>query len=346
MSNTYSTRGPGIKTSSDSGNPHRLQRGLRVTCWNMKTGHPLARHICARTVDHSAHRTDVSLTTRTRVAQGQHGSSRLPWCVKRSLSSQRHVSHVAALATEHLNAISLTNITCLPTVFLLPHCRVLSRPILHWSHETLRDPRRSGGHTKAASPTDYEPKLIYSLAIPQPLRIEMDRNLGTDLQPRRIEPDRHIGTDPQQIPERILGDDSSKSCHRRYRRDWKIWCRLALRPIKDILQTTNQLKALQTRILKMENYEKCWLHRCMHMGEEKIMVLLKKTHSFRETRSKNNTEEKEQVHNRAQADHSRRESLKSNSSHEPRASGKPDALFSSRSDEPVKSVRKFYVPLC
>ena len=36
---------------------------------------------------------------------------------------------------------------------------------------------------------------------------------------------------------------------------------------------------------------------------------------------------------RTQADHLRRESLKSNSSHEPRASGKPDALFSSRSDE-------------
>ena len=37
---------------------------------------------------------------------------------------------------------------------------------------------------------------------------------------------------------------------------------------------------------------------------------------------------------RTQAEHSRRESLKSNSSHEPRASGKLDALFSSRTDEP------------
>ena len=37
----------------------------------------------------------------------------------------------------------------------------------------------------------------------------------------------------------------------------------------------NQLKALQTRILKMENPEKCWPHHCMYMGEEKIMVLLK-----------------------------------------------------------------------
>ena len=37
---------------------------------------------------------------------------------------------------------------------------------------------------------------------------------------------------------------------------------------------------------------------------------------------------------RTQADHPRRESLKSNASQEPRASGKPDAVFSSRSDEP------------
>ena len=37
---------------------------------------------------------------------------------------------------------------------------------------------------------------------------------------------------------------------------------------------------------------------------------------------------------RTQADHSRRESLKSSSSQEPRASGKPNAVFSSRSDEP------------
>ena len=38
-------------------------------------------------------------------------------------------------------------------------------------------------------------------------------------------------------------------------------------------RTTTQPKASQTRILKMENCEKCWPHRCMHMGEEKIMVL-------------------------------------------------------------------------
>ena len=81
----------------------------------------------------------------------------------------------------------------------------------------------------------------------------------------------------------------------------------------------------------MENYEKCWPHRCMYMGEEKIWFF-SQTHSFRETRIKNDAEERSSAQ-RTQADHPRRESLKSNSSHEPRASGKPDAVFSSRSDE-------------
>ena len=63
-------------------------------------------------------------------SRNTRGSSRLPWCVKSSLSFQRHVSHVAALATEHFHTISLTYITCPPTIFCLSP--VLSRPILDW----------------------------------------------------------------------------------------------------------------------------------------------------------------------------------------------------------------------
>ena len=92
-------------------------------------------------------------------------------------------------------------------------------------------------------------------------------------------------------------------------------------------ETTIQLKALQTRILKMENYEKCWPHHCMDMGDEKIMV-------FPQRPIASGKPEAKIIQKRgAQAAHSRRESLKSNSSQEPRAFGKPDALFSSRSDE-------------
>ena len=42
---------------------------------------------------------------------------------------------------------------------------------------------------------------------------------------------------------------------------------------------------------------------------------------------------------RTQADHSRRESLTSSSSQEPRAYGKPDAMFSSGSKEPGNIIK-------
>ena len=57
------------------------------------------------------------------------------------------------------------------------------------------------------------------------------------------------------------------------------------------------------------------------------------THSFRKPEAKI-IQKRGACANRTQADHSRRESLKSNSFQETRASGKPDAVFSSRSDEP------------
>ena len=52
-------------------------------------------------------------------SRNTRGSSRLPWCAKSSLSSQRRVSHVASLATEHFYTISLTFLNCLPTFFSL-----------------------------------------------------------------------------------------------------------------------------------------------------------------------------------------------------------------------------------
>ena len=139
--------------------------------------------------------------------------------------------------------------------------------------EHLRDPRRSGGYTNSASPTGYEPKLTQSDDF-EHQGIELDRNPGTDLQPRRIELDRNIGTDPYQMPERILGDDEKILAQNMRRRLENLTSRCPASN-QGYTRTTIQLKALQTRILKMENYEKCWPHRCMHMGEEKIMVLLK-----------------------------------------------------------------------
>ena len=51
-------------------------------------------------------------------------------------------------------------------------------------------PRQSGGSTQIPSPTGYEHKMIQS----------------DDLEPRRIELERNLGTDLHQTPERILRD--------------------------------------------------------------------------------------------------------------------------------------------
>ena len=76
--------------------------------------HP-ARHNCARTAHHRTH----CASTVTHHANTR-GSSRLPWwCVNSILSSQRHVSYVAALVKEPFNTISLTYFTYLPTIFSL-----------------------------------------------------------------------------------------------------------------------------------------------------------------------------------------------------------------------------------
>ena len=72
------------------------------------------------------------------------------------------------------------------------------------SLETLRDPRRSGGYTKSASPTGYEPKLTQSGDF-EPQGIELDRNPETDLQPRRIEPDRQM-TQSHPAPGNLSGE--------------------------------------------------------------------------------------------------------------------------------------------
>ena len=176
--------------------------------------HP-ARHNCARTAHHRTH----CASTVTHHANTR-GSSRLPWwCVKSILSSQRHVSYVAALVKEHFNTISLTYFT------YLPYCSVFR----NWIK------RRN---SKSASPTSKKPKMVQT---------------DDDFEPRRIELDRNIGTDPYQIPvfeERILELTIKKRSQKIRRRLENL---LSSCPTSNQGHTpiTIQLKALQTGILKM-----------------------------------------------------------------------------------------------
>ena len=148
--------------------------------------------------------------------------------------------------------------------------------------ETLRDPRRSGGYTKSASPTGYEPKLTQS----------------GDFGPRQEYRDRSVPN-----TRKNSGRWLAKSFHRRYGGDWKFWCRHALRPIKETLRLRFSRKHCRNQ----------------KQNKTQVQIVLKPT----------TLKERERRE---------RESLKSNSSQDPRASGNPDAVFSSRSDEPGNQV--------
>ena len=161
------------------------------------------------------------------------------------------LSHLHHLSSEHL----------------LPHS---ARSGL--DQETLRDSRRSGGYTKSASPTGFDPKLTQSDDV-EARRIELDQNPGTDPQPRRIELDRNIGTDPKEIPERILGDDYQNPKTEDTKETEQFGVNMPHVQSRIHSDYDSAESIANSDILKMENYEKCWPHRCMHMGEEKIWVL-------------------------------------------------------------------------
>ena len=119
-------------------------------------------------------------------------------------------------------------------------------------------PRQSGGSTQIPSLTGYEPKVIETEAI-EP----------EDLEPRKIELDRILGTEPHQMQGRFakinhqnpIAEDMDESALLvpRYRTS-SYRC----------IPIMTQRKALQTRVLKMENYEKCWLHHCICKVERTV----------------------------------------------------------------------------
>ena len=225
-----------------------------------------------------------------------------------------------------------------------PSSPSLSCPTSVHSGLDLKPCETHGGYTKSVSPTSYEPQITQSDNLEarrieldrnlgtdlQPRRLELDRNLGTDLQPRRLKLDQNIGTVPFQIPERIVGDDCQKSYHGRYGGNWKLSTCPTSNP--GYTPITIQLKALQTRILKMENLEKKLESPLYVYGRGENYGSSQKPTAAGKPEA--TTMQKRGASASRTADHSGRESLKSNSSQEPRASGKPDAVFSSRSDEP------------
>ena len=132
-------------------------------------------------------------------------------------------------------------------------------PLAHDPYLPCEDPQQGGGSTQIPSLTGYEPKVI-----------ELE-----DLEPRRIE----LGDNYQNpIAEHMeefgkVGVETSHLSHR-------------------CIPNMTQQRALQTRIWKMENYEKCRLHRCFYGSDRKILGL-PEDRQLQGTRSSGNTEERD-----------------------------------------------------
>ena len=111
-------------------------------------------------------------------------------------------------------------------------------------------PRQSGESTQIPSLTCYEPKTIETNSI----EIELK-----DLELRRIELDRNLGTDPYQIQERFMRNNYQNPITEDMDEIGKVGAETSYFQ-SQMHSHHDSAEALQTRILKMENYEKCWLH--------------------------------------------------------------------------------------
>ena len=221
-----------------------------------------------RTLTRTTHLCVQLITART--AQIFHscntrGSSRLPWCVKSGLSSQRHVSHVAALVTEHFYTISLTNITCFPTI--LPRCPVPSRPILDWilkpceTHGRLADTQICISHRLRAQDDPIRSWTeilgqIYSLeelnltGILGQIRIEYQKEFLGDHYQKPFTEDTdefgQVGVENSYVQSQIHSDyDSAESTEDSDLEDGELRKMLPHRCICKVEKTVNHLEKLQ-----------------------------------------------------------------------------------------------------
>ena len=162
------------------------------------------------------------------------------------MSSTCHVSFLAANDTDHKHKFSLTYVTFLSDVLSLTPKSFGARSIFTQRRSTAEWPDQH----QTPSLTGYEPKVI-----------EPD-----DLEPRRIELDRNLGTDPVSNAERIMRENYQNPIAEDMDEFGKVGVEMSYISHRCIPITT-QRRALQTRILKMENSEKCWLHRFRYRDE-------------------------------------------------------------------------------
>ena len=146
-----------------------------------------------------------------------------------------------------------------------------------------------------------------------------------DLEARRIELDRNLGTDPYQAQERIMGDNYQNPVTEDMDESGKVGVKMpfvqsrihsdcdSAESIADSDLEYGVLRKMLASPLKntgaRRNSDSS--RRPTASGKPEAVIIQKRGASAQRT----------------QADHSRRESLMSSSSQEPRAYGKPDAMF-------------------
>ena len=221
------------------------------------TEHPLAQHVCARTGHAHIARTDVWLT--------HHANTR-------GSSAQRRVACIGA--SEKVVGIHAQCPTC---------CRTCHRTLLH---DLSHLPQLSSDHFLPHCPVLLQ-LLRDWIKIPCEIHDGVADTLNLHL-PQVMSPswsNLTITSFTELNWTEILGQIRIKYQKEFWEMSIKILSHNIRRKLENLVSTcpasnqgytriTIQVKALQIRILKIENHEKCWSHRCMYRSEEKIMVLL------------------------------------------------------------------------
>ena len=173
-------------------------------------------------------------------------------------------------------------------------------PLAHDPYLPCEDPRQGGGSTQIPSPTGHEPKVI-ELEDLEPRRIELGDNYQNPIA-EHMEEFGKVGVETSYLQSQMHSEyDSAK--------------RIADSDLED-----GELRNMRASQLFLREREE-------NSGSSRRPTASGNQKQWQYRRQGASAQ-------RTQADYSRREGLMSSSSQEPRASGKPDAMFSSKSTEP------------
>ena len=179
-------------------------------------------------------------------------------CVLKQVSSTCHVSFLAAPDTDHQHKFSLpisSTSPIFPTVSPLQTSPMILDPYI-----PCDVPRQSGGSTQIPSLTGCEPKSV------EFKNTDAEAIEPEDLEPRRIELDRNLGTDPYPLQERLYRNSLTEDMDE----FGKVGAETSY--IQSQMHSDyDSAESIADSDLKMENYEKCWLHHCIQEGERKVL---------------------------------------------------------------------------